>query len=642
MVILTVGAGEQYTTIAAAVAASQDGDTIEVQAGTYTDDFATVTKNVNLVGVGGMVHMVADQNIPNGKAILVTDANVTIDHFEFSGAQVADMNGAGIRYEAGNLTITNSFFHDNQEGILTAPVTNGNLSIDHSEFAYNGTGDGFTHDIYVGAIGTFSLTNSYIHDANVGHEVKSRAAVSIIAGNRIFSNASGDSYEIDLPNGGAASIHDNIIQKGASSQNPSMISYGEEGSVYASSSLSVSNNLLVNQLTAHTPTGVNNYTTHIAQISGNQFYGLTAAQVASGANTQSGDTFLTSLPAIDSATNPGVQSTPAPSPSPTVIESNGSTDLDLVGGNYFFYTHGTTTGPELQYSGTSVTLGDGAWAPIAVEATASGYEVALKNGRADQYDVWNTDNSGRYVSELGVVPGSNTSLQSLETGFGQDLNRDGVIGLATITPPSNGGATVGTAADAAGNTSDLSQGPVVGSAGHHAPTPPPLVADAVGSGAAIGVAGLDQATVQESGAVEAGTTFGHHAGATLLGSTHTAAHSHLNPTGSGQGSHFFFATATDAAGHTSDFSTTGDAVIGSARAGHHAASPPRKWKFRDLYFSEHAFFRHAAGRYDREPDSEHLRRGGPGVKGPHGFEYRGRSYPRGRSGHVHVRSEFRA
>src|SRR5690348_8901909 len=127
MAVLTVGSGEEYSTIASAVAASQDGDTIEVQAGTYTDDFATITKNINLVGVGGMVHLVADQNIPNGKAILVTDANVTIDHFEFSGAQVADGNGAGIRYEAGNLTIANSYFHNNQEGILTAPVTNGTL-----------------------------------------------------------------------------------------------------------------------------------------------------------------------------------------------------------------------------------------------------------------------------------------------------------------------------------------------------------------------------------------------------------------------------------------------------------------------------------------------------------------------------------
>ena len=71
-----------------------------------------------------------------------------------------------------------------------------------------------------------------------------------------------------------------------------MISYGEEGSLYSNSSLSISNNLFVNQLTAHTPIAVNNYTPYVAQISGNQFYGLTPAQVANGANTQSGDTFL--------------------------------------------------------------------------------------------------------------------------------------------------------------------------------------------------------------------------------------------------------------------------------------------------------------------------------------------------------------
>ena len=35
MAILTVGAGRQYTTIGAAIDASQDGDTIQVQAGTY-------------------------------------------------------------------------------------------------------------------------------------------------------------------------------------------------------------------------------------------------------------------------------------------------------------------------------------------------------------------------------------------------------------------------------------------------------------------------------------------------------------------------------------------------------------------------------------------------------------------------------
>jgi hypothetical protein len=433
MAVLTVGSGQQYATLASAIAASNDGDTIDVQAGTYVDDFATITTNINLVGVGGMVHLVADENIPNGKAILVTDANVTIDHFEFSGAQVVDGNGAGIRYEAGNLTITNSYFHNNQEGILTAPVTNGTLSIDHSEFAYNGAGDGYTHDIYVGTIGTFSLTNSYIHDAIVGHDVKSRAANNIIANNRILSNSSTDSYEIDLPNGGNASIYNNIIQKGPNSQNPTMISYGEEGVLYPNASLSISNNVFVNQPAGSSRLAVNNYTSNVAEISGNQFYGLSSAQVAAGANDQTGDTFLSSPPPIDTTTHPWLAGT-----APTVIESYGSTDLDMLGTNYFMYAHGTTSGPELQYSGAPVTSGEfGGWNPIGAEATSTGYEVAWKNGTADQYTVWNTDSSGNYVSSaIGIVTGSDPSLESLEPSFSQDLNGDGVIGVPTTTPPS--------------------------------------------------------------------------------------------------------------------------------------------------------------------------------------------------------------
>src|SRR6185437_2069359 len=117
MATLTVGQGMEFSTIAAAIAASANGDVIQVQAGTYVNDFATITTNITLEGVGGMVHMVATVPPPNGKAILTTDANVTIDHFEFSGAQVADGNGAGIRYETGNLAITNSYFHNNQDGI---------------------------------------------------------------------------------------------------------------------------------------------------------------------------------------------------------------------------------------------------------------------------------------------------------------------------------------------------------------------------------------------------------------------------------------------------------------------------------------------------------------------------------------------
>jgi serralysin len=68
----------------------------------------------------------------------------------------------------------------------------------------------------------------------------------------------------------------------------------------------------------------------------------------------------------------------------------------------------------------------GAWALIGAERTASGYEVAWKNGGADQYSIWNTDSGGNYTSHaVGIVSGDDFTLQSLEPSFHQDLNGDG-------------------------------------------------------------------------------------------------------------------------------------------------------------------------------------------------------------------------
>jgi hypothetical protein len=122
---------------------------------------------------------------------------------------------------------------------------------------------------------------------------------------------------------------------------------------------------------------------------------------------------------------------PPPPPPPTVIESFGVTSLTQVGGNYFLYTKGTTNGPELMYQGTPVTAGEfGAWAPIGAEPIAGGgYEVAWTNG-ANQFTVWDTDSNGNKVGNaIGVVSGSDASLELLEPSFQQDLNGDGVTGL---------------------------------------------------------------------------------------------------------------------------------------------------------------------------------------------------------------------
>ena len=64
MAILTVGPGAQFTTISDAVAAANTGDTIDVQGGTYTNDFPQlISKSITLQGVGGMVNLVATQDL---------------------------------------------------------------------------------------------------------------------------------------------------------------------------------------------------------------------------------------------------------------------------------------------------------------------------------------------------------------------------------------------------------------------------------------------------------------------------------------------------------------------------------------------------------------------------------------------------
>src|SRR5712672_546571 len=102
------------------------------------------------------------------------------------------------------------------------------------------------------------------------------------------------SYSIDLPNGGNAVIQNNVIEQGPLSENSIIITIGEEGGVYASTSLTVSGNTILNDLSSSSSLAVRNTTTAVAQINGNEFFGLTPAQIASGPNTQANNQFLAS------------------------------------------------------------------------------------------------------------------------------------------------------------------------------------------------------------------------------------------------------------------------------------------------------------------------------------------------------------
>lgn len=237
--ILRVGPGRTYTTLAQAAGVAMSGDVIEIDAGTYIDDIAVWRQNnITLRGVGGRAHLQANSLIPfdgsdrgNGKGIwVITGANVQVENMEFSGASVSDQNGAGIRAESsGDLTICNSYFHDNEDGILGQ--ANDTLLIEFSEFEHNGLGEyGQTHNIYVGGGQRFILRYSYSHHAYIGHNVKSRAEENYILYNRIMDETTGrSSYDIDISNGGLTYIIGNLLHQGVGTDNETLVSIGAEG-----------------------------------------------------------------------------------------------------------------------------------------------------------------------------------------------------------------------------------------------------------------------------------------------------------------------------------------------------------------------------------------------------------------------------
>src|SRR5262245_28193117 len=120
--VVRVGPTRTLKTVRAAAQVVQDGDTVEVDAGVYSQDVATWSRNnITVRGVGtGRAHMRADGAQEGGKGIWVLyGRNFTAENIEFSGASVPDQNGAGIRGDgAGSLVVRNCYFHDNENGIL--------------------------------------------------------------------------------------------------------------------------------------------------------------------------------------------------------------------------------------------------------------------------------------------------------------------------------------------------------------------------------------------------------------------------------------------------------------------------------------------------------------------------------------------
>ncbi len=249
--LLQVGPGKEFAVPSVAAEFARDGDIVEIDAsGSYDGDVAVWTQNdLTLRGVNGRPHIRGTGRHAEGKGLWVIKGNNTIvENIEFSGAVVPDRNGAGIRHEGQGLVVRHSYFHHNENGILTSSGPESRILVEYSEFSHNGYGDGWSHNLYIGRVGKFTLRYSYIHHAKVGHNIKSRARETWIVNNRIMDEKEGNSsYAIDIPNGGTSFIIGNVIQQGRRAENRIIVSYGAEGLRNPASRLWMVNNTVVNE-----------------------------------------------------------------------------------------------------------------------------------------------------------------------------------------------------------------------------------------------------------------------------------------------------------------------------------------------------------------------------------------------------------
>lgn len=230
--MLRVGPGEALRRIADAAEAARDGDTVEIAAGDYPADTAVWRQRQLLVrAVGGRVRLLAAGASAQDKAIWVVRCDeMTVEGLDFSGARVADRNGAGIRLERGVLRLGDCRFLDNENGILTSNDPAIELELTGCEFGHNGAGDGYSHNLYAGRIRRLRVLGCHFHHARIGHLLKSRATENQVLACVLDDGLDGQaSYELEFPEGGDALVMGNLIAQSPRSENPALLSFAAEG-----------------------------------------------------------------------------------------------------------------------------------------------------------------------------------------------------------------------------------------------------------------------------------------------------------------------------------------------------------------------------------------------------------------------------
>ncbi len=207
-----------------AIERSNAGDEITIAPGRYEVRDLKLPRDITLRGQGEVVFY-ASRPVAKGLINPLPGASVRIENIKFMSARSPDQNGAGIRHDGDNLTIIDSIFEDNEDGILSTGSEDGHITIQNSKFLRNGYGDGYSHGIYVVHAASLQVQDTQFIGTRIGHHIKSLARITTIHGST-FDDADGQtSYAVDTSKGGDVEICDNQFIQAANADNSTIINY---------------------------------------------------------------------------------------------------------------------------------------------------------------------------------------------------------------------------------------------------------------------------------------------------------------------------------------------------------------------------------------------------------------------------------
>ena len=240
--------GRTYGSLQQAVDAIGDASgTIRIASGRWRDCAVQTRGSVAFVAaVPGQAAL--DGGVCEGKAALVLRGrSARVAGLIFANLRVPEFNGAGIRLEHGDLAVSQSWFIDSNQGILTAEDPGGSILIEKSTFTRLGTCEGAggcAHSIYIGNYGALTVRRSRFEQGRGGQYVKSRAGrIEISQSSFDDSKGKATNYMIDLPGGASGTIAENWFVQGQDKENYSaFIAVAAEGKAHTSNGLSIAAN----------------------------------------------------------------------------------------------------------------------------------------------------------------------------------------------------------------------------------------------------------------------------------------------------------------------------------------------------------------------------------------------------------------